>query len=425
MCGRARFAILANRQIRRFTGANRDQQQGNSQARTRRGRDPVTRSHNQVEDQADAVPREVLTEAFEHTETNESSSSSSSNEQEFHKIENCCPGMTLPILRYDESQQKVIVEKMVWGLIPPFQKSEKPDHYSMFNKRIESFTPENHYFNRLLSAKRCVIVFDGFYEWKLIAGKKQPYYVYFKKSAEQKPDSKGETEELAETVEEKEVEERAPLMMAGIWEDFKHDSSNPWLEGVTKSFSIITGMPSNAFKDVHNRQPIFLTDEQAQEWLNPQTAIFPLLKTVDKNSENDSFELNQAISFHPVNKKMTDPKYQASDCSAPYSLGGDMSSFLIKPGSSSTASTAAVRPKSTSVDAMCAAEGKKESREGLQSPDQAKLRKTVGEKRKIDSVDSGESFSPNRKPALSSPTKTKQKITPKTDGGISKFFIKR
>jgi putative SOS response-associated peptidase YedK len=425
MCGRARFAILANRQIRRFTGENRGQQQGNNQARTRRGRDPVTRSHNQVEDQGDVVPHDNLAAETEHNDSNDSSSSSSSNEQEFHKIENCCPGMTLPILRYDESQQKVIVEKMVWGLIPPFQKGEKPDHYSMFNKRIESFTPENHYFNRLLSAKRCIIVFDGFYEWKLIAGKKQPYYVYLKKPSnvkEEKVEESGAVKEKeAETEEEKEADERAPLMMAGIWEDFKHDSSNPWLEGVTKSFSIITGMPSNAFKDVHNRQPIFLTDEQAKEWLNPRTSIFPLLKTVDKNSENDSLELNQSISFHPVNKKMTDPKYQSSDCSAPYSLGGNMSSFLIKGGSS-----AAVRPTSTSVEAMCSADAKKSSTPNRsQSPDHNKSQKLVGEKRKLDSVDLTDSFSPNGKSSLSSPMKAKRKITQKIDGGISKFFVKR
>ncbi len=33
-------------------------------------------------------------------------------------------------------------------------------------------------FSRLLSRKRCVVLFEGFYEWAKEGAKKQPYYVH-------------------------------------------------------------------------------------------------------------------------------------------------------------------------------------------------------------------------------------------------------
>lgn len=48
-----------------------------------------------------------------------------------------------------------------------------------FNARSETVT-EKPIFSRLLPQQRCVVILDGFYEWKADAGgKKQPYYVSF------------------------------------------------------------------------------------------------------------------------------------------------------------------------------------------------------------------------------------------------------
>lgn len=48
-----------------------------------------------------------------------------------------------------------------------------------FNARSESVA-EKPVFSRLLKRQRCVVLLDGFYEWKTDAGgKKQPYYCSF------------------------------------------------------------------------------------------------------------------------------------------------------------------------------------------------------------------------------------------------------
>lgn len=83
--------------------------------------------------------------------------------------------------------------KMVWGLIPKYFKPEEScNHDRLFNKQIESFDQKIQYFYQLLSTKRCALVFVGFYEWKVIAGKKQPYYIHLSDK---------------------------PMQMAGIYED--------------------------------------------------------------------------------------------------------------------------------------------------------------------------------------------------------------
>ncbi len=51
------------------------------------------------------------------------------------------------------------------------------DHWRMFNARSEG-VDTSPVFRRLMATKRCLIVLNGFYEWKAGAGgRKQPYYV--------------------------------------------------------------------------------------------------------------------------------------------------------------------------------------------------------------------------------------------------------
>lgn len=297
MCGRARFAILANRQIRRYTSSS-------SSARNRTGNNRRAINGNERRGNTSSGPQAA--EQIQSTEETQESSNHpdvpplNDDTDPAKVIENVSPGFVVPTVRFDG--ENFVEEEMVWGLIPIFNMNEKPDHYRLFNKRIESFSNDNQYFNRLVQSKRCVVVFDGFYEWKMIAGKKQPYYIHLKDQ---------------------------PIQMAAIYEDFRHDFSNPYLEKVSKSFSIITGTPCQKFQDVHNRQPIFLSDDQALQWLNPEASGLALLEILEKNSSNQSFEVNKSISFHPVHQRMTDPKYQNADCSRPFSLGMNMGSFLV------------------------------------------------------------------------------------------------
>ena len=53
-----------------------------------------------------------------------------------------------------------------WGLVPSYTKPDvKPDHFRMFNARSDDMKPV---FTRLLKHRRCVVLLNGFYEWKKV-----------------------------------------------------------------------------------------------------------------------------------------------------------------------------------------------------------------------------------------------------------------
>ncbi|KAK3004664.1 hypothetical protein RJ639_018281 [Escallonia herrerae] len=76
---------------------------------------------------------------------------------------NASPGYNLPVVRRDGGAdgQGVVVQCMKWGLIPSFtKKTEKPDHYKMFNARSESIY-EKASFRRLVPSSRCLVAAEG------------------------------------------------------------------------------------------------------------------------------------------------------------------------------------------------------------------------------------------------------------------------
>ncbi|XP_057964435.1 uncharacterized protein LOC131155375 isoform X4 [Malania oleifera] len=95
---------------------------------------------------------------------------------------NVPPGSYLPVVRIGDGSdgQGAVVHCMRWGLVPSFtKKTEKPNHYRMFNARSESIH-EKSSFRRLVPNSRCLVAVEGFYEWKKDGSKKQPYYIHFK-----------------------------------------------------------------------------------------------------------------------------------------------------------------------------------------------------------------------------------------------------
>ncbi|KAL6555597.1 hypothetical protein OROHE_007269 [Orobanche hederae] len=94
---------------------------------------------------------------------------------------NVAPGFNVPVVRPDDEGDSngVVLHCMKWGLVPSFtKKTEKIDHFKMFNARSESIR-EKASFRRLLPKNRCLVSVEGFYEWKKDGSRKQPYYIHF------------------------------------------------------------------------------------------------------------------------------------------------------------------------------------------------------------------------------------------------------
>ena len=135
-----------------------------------------------------------------------------------------------------------------WGLIPSWAKDPAIGD-RMINARAETVA-EKPSFRRALQKRRCLILADGFYEWRKEGKKKTPLFITLKS--------------------------RDPFAFAGLWETWK----SPTGEAI-HSCTIITTTPNILMASIHDRMPVILLRKAESLWLDrtvedPQ-ALLPLL----------------------------------------------------------------------------------------------------------------------------------------------------
>lgn len=162
---------------------------------------------------------------------------------DFEPRYNIAPGQY--ILTVGFNGKKRIGAMLKWGLVPPWAKDEKIG-YKMINARAESID-EKPSFKNAFRKKRCLILADGFYEWKKSASGKQPYRFIMK--------------------------DRKPFAMAGLYETWKKGDKP------LHTCTIITTNANNVVKDVHDRMPVILPDDAYDDWLDQRIDDLELLKS--------------------------------------------------------------------------------------------------------------------------------------------------
>lgn len=149
---------------------------------------------------------------------------------------------------------------MRWGLVPHWAKDISIGN-RMINARSETVA-EKPAFRSSFKRKRCLLPADGFYEWKKLNGKKQPYYARRK--------------------------DQAPFAFAGIWARWrpKTESTDNNEEGpVIQSCALLTTEPNDVMRDIHDRMPVILPADAWDLWLDPEPedvdALTELLRPYD------------------------------------------------------------------------------------------------------------------------------------------------
>ncbi|OWM82933.1 uncharacterized protein LOC116189589 isoform X2 [Punica granatum] len=200
------------------------------------------------------------------------------NMERYRPLYNVAPGWNMPVLRMDDEASDgdvVVLQCMNWGLIPSFtKKTEKPDHFKMFNARSESIK-EKASFRRLIPKCRCLVVVEGFYEWKKDGSKKQPYYIHFK--------------------------DERPLVFAALYDSWVNS------EGETLyTFTILTTSSSPALQWLHDRMPVILGDKEATDmWL---TGASSNVQAVLKPYEGSN------LAWYPVTPAMGKLSFDGPEC---------------------------------------------------------------------------------------------------------------
>lgn len=190
--------------------------------------------------------------------------------EQFEQIRkfNIAPTHLHPVVTNEDPSH---IQMFKWGLIPSWAKEEKIGS-KMINARIETVL-EKPAFRSAIQKRRCLIPFDGFYEWKKTSGGKVPYRIIIKK-------------------------ERI-FCAAGIWEKWINPAGQ-----TVYSFSVITQPPNELMSSIHDRMPAILLPEQEAQWLDLSFAGADVLRNISPYPE-------QEMSAYPVSSRIN--KVSAND----------------------------------------------------------------------------------------------------------------
>jgi len=159
---------------------------------------------------------------------------------------NIAPSQPVAVIA-NADQRKL--ELFKWGLIPSWAKDSKIG-YRLINARAETLA-EKPSFRTALKRRRCLILADGFYEWKKDGKNKTPMYI--------------------------QLNDGTPFAFAGLWETWKGPDDT-----LIKSCTIITTDANALLKEIHDRMPVILPDKAWPLWLTPEELpaekTLPLLK---------------------------------------------------------------------------------------------------------------------------------------------------
>ncbi|MFN7961933.1 MAG: SOS response-associated peptidase [Thermoanaerobaculia bacterium] len=162
-----------------------------------------------------------------------------------------------------------------WGLVPRW--AEDPSIGSrLINARAET-APEKPSFRSAFKRQRCLVLADGFYEWKKNPdGTKQPFYVRLKS---------GE-----------------PFAFAGLWEHWDKEGEP------VESCTLLTTEPNPLMAGIHDRMPVILDPACYELWLDPGVSDKDRLETLLAPYPADAMEAR------PVSRFVNSPANDSPRC---------------------------------------------------------------------------------------------------------------
>ena len=166
------------------------------------------------------------------------------------------------------------IRLMNWGLIPAWvqdQESALKFRVNTVNARVETIH-EKSAFRNAAARQHCLVLTDGFFEYRELEGKKFPYYIRVKGGL--------------------------PFALAGLYEYWTHPETGE----TTTGFSIITTEANPLMQMVHNRgkrMPAILHEAQEGEWLYSYEGDTGLLKPFPQEAM-EAWTVSRKISERSV-----------------------------------------------------------------------------------------------------------------------------
>jgi putative SOS response-associated peptidase YedK len=150
---------------------------------------------------------------------------------------NIAPTQQIAAVRNSAQQDRELV-MLRWGLVP-FWAKEPAIGNRMINARAESLAEKPAY-RDAYRKRRCIILADGFYEWRKEQNGKTPYFISLASGG--------------------------PFAFAGLWEEWTNRESGESLQTAAIVTTAATGLPAT----LHHRMPVVLEQGSADAWLAGQ-----------------------------------------------------------------------------------------------------------------------------------------------------------
>jgi putative SOS response-associated peptidase YedK len=134
----------------------------------------------------------------------------------------------------------------------------------LINARAETVA-EAPAFRDAFETNRCLIVADGFYEWRAEETGKKPVWIT-------RPN-------------------RDPFAFAGLWAAAGHGDGS-----FVHSCAIVTCAPGEVVAPIHDRMPVILEHEAEAAWLDPESGADQLLELLTPTDELEVTDVSDAVN---------------------------------------------------------------------------------------------------------------------------------
>ncbi len=191
---------------------------------------------------------------------------------------NIAPGTMAPVVC---NLERPTVALHRWGLVPHWAKDPKIGH-RMINARAETLQ-EKPAFREAFRRRRCLVLADGFYEWKRQGKAKIPHYLRLRS--------------------------QRVFSFAGLWERWQGPGGEP-----LNSFTIITTEPNEVVAPIHQRMPVILHADTHRLWLSPEPREPRALAHLLAPCPSD------ALEAYPVSQMVNHPSNNTEQCIRPANL---------------------------------------------------------------------------------------------------------
>ncbi len=142
---------------------------------------------------------------------------------------------THPVFGVRVQGAKRVIDVFAWGLVPVWAKDPSIGA-RLINARSET-VEEKPSFRGSFKNSRCLIIADGFYEWRRMGAGKQPYLIRLKS--------------------------REPFGFGGLWSHWTGPDGSE-----ISSCAILTTSPNAVMKPIHDRMPVIIPKDRIGEWLD-------------------------------------------------------------------------------------------------------------------------------------------------------------